>query len=170
MRFLKLKKSILTIQSAALQWLKSQGEKKRQHAAVVIQVKKTLISDNCILYYDIQSSLQLFVLTLCDFLFVYVQAVWRGRQVRMKNKSKKLEAVRKRVVEAHRSATEDKKLGNRTESALDYLLKYKQLSQILEALVHLGTFTFVIKSKLSAPNASTVCSSTLTFQYFETRM
>lgn len=97
------------------------------------------------------------------FLFVYVQAVWRGRQVRMKNKSKKLEAVRKRVVEAHRSATEDKKLGNRTESALDYLLKYKQLSQILEALVHLGTFMFVIKSKLSAPNASTVCSSTLTF-------
>lgn len=53
MRFLKLKKSIFTIQSAALQWLKSQGEKKRQHAAVVIQVKKTLISDNCILYYDI---------------------------------------------------------------------------------------------------------------------
>lgn len=105
MRFLKLKKSILTIQSAALQWLKSQGEKKRQHAAVVIQ------------------------------------AVWRGRQVRMKNKSKKLEAVRKRVVEAHRSATEDKKLGNRTESALDYLLKYKQLSQILEALVHLDVAT-----------------------------
>lgn len=101
-----------------------------------------------------------FVLTLCDVLFVYVQAVWRGRQVRMKNKSKKLEAVRKRVVEAHRSATEDKKLGNRTESALDYLLKYKQLSQILEALVHLGTFMFVNKSKLSAPNASAVCSST----------
>lgn len=170
MRFLKLKKSIHTIQSAALQWLKSQGEKKRQHAAVVIQVKKNLISDNCILYYVVQSSLQLFVLTLCDFWLVYVQAVWRGRQVRMKNKSKKLEAVRKRVVEAHRSATEDKKLGNRTESALDYLLKYKQLSQILEALVHLGTFTFVIKSKLSAPNASTVCSSTLTFQYFETKM
>lgn len=106
------------------------------------------------------------------FWLVYVQAVWRGRQVRMKNKSKKLEAVRKRVVEAHRSATEDKKLGNRTESALDYLLKYKQLSQILEALVHLGTFTFGIKSKLSAPNASAVCSSTWTwtFQYLKTKM
>lgn len=109
------------------------------------------------------------------YMYIIIQAVWRGRQVRMKNKSKKLEAVRKRVVEAHRSATEDKKLGNRTESALDYLLKYKQLSQILEALVHLGTFTFVIKSKLSvtlsAPNASTVCSSsTWTFQYFETKM
>lgn len=146
------------------------GWKKETTCGCSYSGKKNLISDNCILYYDIKSSLQLFVLTLCDVLFVYVQAVWRGRQVRMKNKSKKLEAVRKRVVEAHRSATEDKKLGNRTESALDYLLKYKQLSQILEALVHLGTFTFVIKSKLSAPNASTVCSSTLTFQYFETRM
>lgn len=39
MRYLKLKNSILTIQTAALQWLKTQGEKKRQHAAVVIQVK-----------------------------------------------------------------------------------------------------------------------------------
>lgn len=92
------------------------------------------------------------------FLFVYVQAVWRGRQVRMKNKSKKLEAVRKRVVEAHRSATEDKKLGNRTESALDYLLKYKQLSQILEALVHLGTFTLV--------NVKTVCSKCINSLFF----
>lgn len=77
----------------------------------------------------------------------------------MKNKSKKLEAVRKRVVEAHRSATEDKKLGNRTESALDYLLKYKQLSQILEALVHLGTFTFVIQVK-------TVCSKCINGLFF----
>lgn len=71
---------------------------------------------------------------------VNLQAVWRGRQVRMKNKSKKIESVRKRVEEAQRTATEDKKLGNRTESALDYLLKYKQLSQILEALVHLGIY------------------------------
>lgn len=93
-------------------------------------------------------------------MYIIIQAVWRGRQVRMKNKSKKLEAVRKRVVEAHRSATEDKKLGNRTESALDYLLKYKQLSQILEALVHLGTFTFVIKSKLS------VCSKCINSLFF----
>lgn len=56
----------------------------------------------------------------------------------MKNKCKKIEVVRKRIMEAHRTATEDKKLGNRTESALDYLLKYKQLSHLLEALVHLG--------------------------------
>lgn len=135
------------------------GWKKETTCGCSYPGKKNLISDNCILYYDIKSSLQLFVLTLCDFLFVYVQAVWRGRQVRMKNKSKKLEAVRKRVVEAHRSATEDKKLGNRTESALDYLLKYKQLSQILEALVHLGTFTFVIQVK-------TVCSKCINGLFF----
>ncbi|XP_062607577.1 abnormal spindle-like microcephaly-associated protein homolog [Saccostrea cucullata] len=59
----------------------------------------------------------------------------------MRNKCKKVARVRQRVVEAQRSATDDKKLGNRTESALDYLLQYKQLSHLLEALVHLDVAT-----------------------------
>ncbi|XP_061184440.1 abnormal spindle-like microcephaly-associated protein homolog [Saccostrea echinata] len=105
LRFLKLKRSIFVIETAALKWIQIQHNKEKHQAATT------------------------------------VQAVWRGRQVRMKNKCKKMEMVRQRVVEAHRTATEDKKLGNRTESALDYLLQYKQLSHLLEALVHLDVAT-----------------------------
>ncbi|KAJ8300168.1 hypothetical protein KUTeg_021687 [Tegillarca granosa] len=68
-------------------------------------------------------------------------AIWRGRKVRKGCKNKKIEIVRKSLQEANRSATEEKKLGNRTSSALDYLLKYKQLSHILEALIHLDVAT-----------------------------
>lgn len=70
----------------------------------------------------------------------------------MKNKFKKFEAVRKRVVEVYRSVIEDKKLGNRIEFVLDYFFKYKQLFQILEVFVYLGIFTFVIKLKLFVLN------------------
>ncbi|OWF49690.1 abnormal spindle-like microcephaly-associated protein homolog [Mizuhopecten yessoensis] len=72
---------------------------------------------------------------------ITLQAIWRGRRVRKTYPSKKLENIRKNLKEATKIATEDRKLGNRTESALDYLLKYKQLSQILEALIHLETST-----------------------------
>ena len=36
------------------------------------------------------------------------------------------------------NVTEEKKLGNRTTSALDFLLQYKQISYILDALMQLG--------------------------------
>ncbi|KAK3088174.1 hypothetical protein FSP39_015668 [Pinctada imbricata] len=72
---------------------------------------------------------------------VTLQAVWRGRQIRIKSKSRKLANIRQRIEEANRSATEEKKLCNRTASALDYLLKYKHLSQILDALMHLDVAT-----------------------------
>ncbi|XP_060083344.1 abnormal spindle-like microcephaly-associated protein homolog [Ylistrum balloti] len=72
---------------------------------------------------------------------IKLQSIWRGRKVRKAYRSKKFETIRKNLKEATKSATEDRKLGNRTESALDYLLKYKQLSQILEALIHLETST-----------------------------
>ena len=64
--------------------------------------------------------------------------MWRGYCVRKANKSNKLTAVRQRVQEANAAATEDKKLCNRTSSALDFLLNYKQLAFILEALINLG--------------------------------
>lgn len=72
---------------------------------------------------------------------IKLQSIWRGRKVRKAYKSKKLETIRNNLKEATKTATDDKKLGNRTESALDYLLKYKQLSHILEALIHLETST-----------------------------
>lgn len=68
----------------------------------------------------------------------YHQAVWRGRRLRRSLNNKKIAAARKRLHEANQAATDDKKLGNRTSSALDFLLNYKQLSYILDALMHLG--------------------------------
>ncbi|KAL3871776.1 hypothetical protein ACJMK2_039754 [Sinanodonta woodiana] len=70
-----------------------------------------------------------------------VQCMWRGYQVRRKSTGKKIVQARKRCQEARRSATEDKKLCNRTSSALDYLLKCKHLSQILDALMNLDVST-----------------------------
>ena len=67
-----------------------------------------------------------------------MQALWKGYSLRRKSKSKRLTLVRQRVEEANAAATEEKKLGNRTSSALDYLLKYKHLSPVLDALKHLG--------------------------------
>ena len=72
------------------------------------------------------------------FVSLYLQAVWRGYCTRRNSKSKKLARARARVIQATESATEEKKLGNRTSSALDFLLKYKHLSQVFEAVMHLG--------------------------------
>jgi hypothetical protein len=71
-------------------------------------------------------------------MYIIIQAVWRGNQVRRRSIGKKIEVIRKRVEKANKSATEENKLGNRMASALDYLLRYKQLSHILEVLIHLG--------------------------------
>ncbi|KAK7504479.1 hypothetical protein BaRGS_00004345 [Batillaria attramentaria] len=74
-------------------------------------------------------------------LITKVQAVWRGRRLRRSLNNKKIAAARKRVHEANKAATEEKKLGNRTSSALDFLLHYKQLAYILDALMHLDVAT-----------------------------
>ena len=67
-----------------------------------------------------------------------LQSLWRGYHLRKQNNSRKVKEARRRCQEAAAAATEEKQLGNRTSSALDYLLKYKQLSFILDAVMHLG--------------------------------
>ncbi|XP_076455078.1 uncharacterized protein LOC143289805 [Babylonia areolata] len=74
-------------------------------------------------------------------LITRVQAMWRGRQLRCGLKSKKIAAARRRVQAANEKATEEKTLGKRTASALDFLLHYKQLAYILDALMHLEVAT-----------------------------
>ncbi|XP_053380194.1 abnormal spindle-like microcephaly-associated protein homolog [Mercenaria mercenaria] len=68
---------------------------------------------------------------------VKIQALWKGYHKRKSIKNRRLTLLRKRVQETSASATEENKLGNRTSSALDFLLRYKQLSQVLDALQHL---------------------------------
>ena len=50
----------------------------------------------------------------------------------------KFKKVRQRILLANSNVTEPMKLCNRTRSALDYLLKCKNLTTVREAFVHLG--------------------------------
>lgn len=72
---------------------------------------------------------------------VTIQSHWRGYKVRCSIKDKHIKRVRRRVKLATANATEDKKLCNRTQSALYSLLQYKQLSAVLEAVMNLDLAT-----------------------------
>ena len=58
-----------------------------------------------------------------------IKAFWRGYKARLAVKklviAKQLAEVQRRVSEAHKNVTEDKKLCNRTAYALDYLFTFK---------------------------------------------
>ena len=71
--------------------------------------------------------------------------MWRGYRVRRAVKDYKVNEARRRCREAKENATEEKRLCNRTTSALDKLLSYKQLALVLEAVSNLGKYmVFVI--------------------------
>jgi hypothetical protein len=67
-----------------------------------------------------------------------LKATWRGYKARMALKkaviAKQLAEVQRRVSEAHKNATEDKKLCNKTTYALDYLFNYKDMAMLITAL------------------------------------
>ncbi|XP_046339131.2 abnormal spindle-like microcephaly-associated protein homolog isoform X2 [Haliotis rufescens] len=123
LHYVKLHESTVLLQRRCRQWLAS-----RQRSAVVIQraVRHWLVRQR-------QHQLHRQV--------ARIQAVWRGYRARKSITCKKIRRARARCHEASQNATEDKKLGNRTTSALDYLLEYKSLSHILEALMHLDVAT-----------------------------
>ncbi|XP_023586136.1 abnormal spindle-like microcephaly-associated protein [Trichechus manatus latirostris] len=70
-----------------------------------------------------------------------IQALWRGYSWRKKNDCKKIKAVRLSLQVVNREIREENKLYKRTALALHYLLTYKHLSAILEALKHLEVVT-----------------------------
>ena len=55
--------------------------------------------------------------------------------------NRRMHDVCARARAATKNAAEADKLGNRTSSALDFLLRYRQLSYILEAVITLGKVT-----------------------------
>jgi len=69
-----------------------------------------------------------------------MQAMRRGVNVRRKC-SKKMNAIRARLIEASRNVQEHMKLGNRTSSALEILLNHKQITLLIQALGHLDITT-----------------------------
>ncbi|XP_069593468.1 abnormal spindle-like microcephaly-associated protein [Ranitomeya imitator] len=69
------------------------------------------------------------------------QALWRGHQWRKVHDTKALKNLRLRLHSVNEEIKEEDKLCNRTMVALNYLLTYKHLSYILEALQHLEVAT-----------------------------
>merc|ERR1719189_2816066 len=71
-----------------------------------------------------------------------IKAFWRGYKARLAMKklviAKQLAEVQRRVSEAHKNVTEDKKLCNRTAYALDYLFTFKDMGQLIIALEELN--------------------------------
>ncbi|KAG8516120.1 Abnormal spindle-like microcephaly-associated protein, partial [Galemys pyrenaicus] len=72
---------------------------------------------------------------------IYIQALWRGYTWRKKNDSTKIKAIRLSLQAVNREIREENKLYKRTALALHYLLTYKHISAILEALKHLEVVT-----------------------------
>ncbi|XP_031733149.1 abnormal spindle-like microcephaly-associated protein homolog isoform X2 [Anarrhichthys ocellatus] len=69
------------------------------------------------------------------------QALWRGHRSRRQNDDARLVKLRHRFRKVYAGVGEEDKLCNKTSSALDYLLRYKHFSSILEALRNLETAT-----------------------------
>uniref|UniRef100_A0A3Q1GV53 Abnormal spindle-like microcephaly-associated protein ASH domain-containing protein n=1 Tax=Acanthochromis polyacanthus TaxID=80966 RepID=A0A3Q1GV53_9TELE len=72
---------------------------------------------------------------------VKAQALWRGHRSRRLNDNPKIVKLRHRLRQVSADVREEDKLCNKTSSALDYLLRYKHFSYILEALKNLETAT-----------------------------
>ncbi|XP_004685541.1 PREDICTED: abnormal spindle-like microcephaly-associated protein isoform X1 [Condylura cristata] len=70
-----------------------------------------------------------------------IQAFWRGYSWRKKNDCTKIKAIRLSLQIVNREIREENKLYRRTALALHYLLTYKHISAILEALKHLEVVT-----------------------------
>lgn len=73
-------------------------------------------------------------------LLLLVQALWRGHRSRRLHDNLKVVSLRQRLCHLSAEVREEDRLGNKTSSALDHLLRYKHFSYILEALKNLGWF------------------------------
>lgn len=67
-----------------------------------------------------------------------LQALWRGYSWRKKNDCATIKAVRRSLQMISGEIREENKLYRRAAFALHYLLTYRHLSAVLEALKHLG--------------------------------
>ncbi|KAK9519679.1 hypothetical protein VZT92_022391 [Zoarces viviparus] len=122
-RYLEDRRKVLIAQRAVKCWLG-----RRHKAASVIQqaVRKFLLRRR-------QERVQRGV--------IKAQALWRGHRSRRQNDDAKLVKLRHRFRKVSAGVREEDKLCNKTSSALDYLLRYKHFSYILEALRNLETAT-----------------------------
>uniref|UniRef100_A0A8C4NPG8 Assembly factor for spindle microtubules n=1 Tax=Dicentrarchus labrax TaxID=13489 RepID=A0A8C4NPG8_DICLA len=124
--FLKARHSAIILQAAFRGWCRWLA--RRHKAASVIQqaVQKFLLLRR-------QKRVQQGI--------VKAQALWRGHRSRRLNDNPKVVKLRHRLRKVSADIREEDKLCNKTSSALDYLLRYKHFSYILEALKNLETAT-----------------------------
>ncbi|CAJ1061171.1 abnormal spindle-like microcephaly-associated protein [Xyrichtys novacula] len=122
-RYLEERRKVITAQRAAKRWLA-----RRHTAASVIQeaVHRFLLLRR-------QKRVQQGI--------VKAQALWRGHRSRRLNDNPKVVKLRQRLRKVSAEVKEEDKLCNKTSSALDYLLRYKHFSYILEALKNLEIAT-----------------------------
>ncbi|KAM4548144.1 abnormal spindle-like microcephaly-associated protein [Odontesthes bonariensis] len=122
-RYLEDRRKVVTAQRAVRCWLA-----RRHRAASIIQlsVRKFLLLKR-------QERVQMGI--------VKAQALWRGHHSRRLNDNPKLIKLRHHLRQISAGVREEDKLCNKTSSALDYLLRYKHFSYILEALKNLETST-----------------------------
>ncbi|XP_023284662.1 abnormal spindle-like microcephaly-associated protein isoform X2 [Seriola lalandi dorsalis] len=122
-RYLEDRRKVVIAQRAIKRWLA-----RRHKAASVIQeaVRKFLLLRR-------QERVQEGI--------VKAQALWRGHRSRRLNDNPKVVKLRHRLRQVSAGVREEDKLCNKTSSALDYLLRYKHFSYILEALKNLETAT-----------------------------
>ncbi|XP_034386222.1 abnormal spindle-like microcephaly-associated protein [Cyclopterus lumpus] len=122
-RYLEDRRKVLIAQRAVKCWLG-----RRHRAASIIQqaVRRLLLLKR-------QERVQQGI--------VKAQALWRGHRSRRLNDDAKLVKLRHRLRKVSAGVREEDKLCNKTSSALDYLLRYKHFSYILEALRNLETAT-----------------------------
>ncbi|XP_059197817.1 abnormal spindle-like microcephaly-associated protein [Centropristis striata] len=122
-RYLEDRRKVVLAQAAVKRWLA-----RRHAAASVIQqaVRRFLLLRR-------QKRIQQGI--------VKAQALWRGHRSRLLNDNAKVVKLRRRLREVSAGIREEDKLCNKTSSALDYLLRYKHFSYILEALRNLETAT-----------------------------
>lgn len=87
----------------------------------------------------------------CFFsLLLSLQALWRGHRSRRLNDNPKVVKLRHRLRKIAASVREEDKLCNKTSCALDYLLRYKHFSYILEALKNLGKASLFVVNHYGA--------------------
>uniref|UniRef100_A0A4W5RMW7 Assembly factor for spindle microtubules n=1 Tax=Hucho hucho TaxID=62062 RepID=A0A4W5RMW7_9TELE len=72
---------------------------------------------------------------------IKAQALWRGHQSRKLHDNRKVVSMRHRLRKVSEEVREEDRLCNKTSWAIQYLLKYKHFSYILEALKNLETAT-----------------------------
>ncbi|XP_014867194.1 PREDICTED: abnormal spindle-like microcephaly-associated protein isoform X2 [Poecilia mexicana] len=122
-RYLEDRRKVVTVQRAVRRWLA-----RRHKAAAVIQeaTRKFLLIKR-------QKRAERGI--------IKAQALWRGHHSRMLSDNPELAELRHRLRKISTEVHEEDKLCNKTSSALEYLLRYKHFSFILEALKNLEVAT-----------------------------